>query len=251
MMRTSRRQFEQLFGAELCLLANPICKECDAQVRHPLLPWLVGRQFSDSDERVLFVGKPHRGEPGQILDSGFIDATALVATTLWHKPWPYWRYTREIAERLYGRNALDFIAMTNLIKCTNVDLKRLGKSASVDRTTFRMAECCISKLGVIWKEIAFLRPRTIIFYTFGLHRSLLEAVPIALGGSIEEWTPQNHLVRCKGKLLGWWERSCNVPWTDHLRILVVGHPERMAKREYVELISNWVRPDRSCGRAAE
>jgi hypothetical protein len=204
-----------------------------------------------SDERVLFVGKPHRGGRDQALDSGFIDPAAWVAKDLWNKPWAYWSYTREIAENLYGQSAFDFIAMTNCIKCTNVDTKKHGKSTSTDRTTFKMAESCISKLGVIWKEIVLLKARTVIFYTFGLHRRLLEAVPITLSDTIEERTPQNHLVRCRNKWLGWWERSCKTPWTDNLRILVVGHPERMARREYVELVTNWVRPERPFDRAPE
>ena len=84
------------------------------------MPWLIGQRFSDSVERILFVGKPHRGTPGEILPSGMIDPTGMVADSLWDVSWPYWSYTREIAENLYGPDASDFIGFTNLIKCTNV-----------------------------------------------------------------------------------------------------------------------------------
>jgi len=125
--------FESLFEHELRVLDNPICRQCDAKIRHPLLPWLVGRRFSETTERVVFVGKPHRGTPGEILPSGIIDPTAMVAEQLWGWSPAYWSYTRQIAENLYGRDACDFIAFTNLIKCTNVNAED-GESTSADKT---------------------------------------------------------------------------------------------------------------------
>jgi hypothetical protein len=80
-----------------------------------------------------------------------IDPSSIVEQ-LWNGHWPYWSYTREIAENLYGCDAADFIAFTNLIKCTNVGADD-GESKSADRTTYKMAECCVLKLGVIWQEI--------------------------------------------------------------------------------------------------
>lgn len=52
---------QSLFETDMALLRNPICELCDAQLRHPLLPLIVGKQFEKTDERILFVGKPHRG----------------------------------------------------------------------------------------------------------------------------------------------------------------------------------------------
>lgn len=104
-----------------------------------------------------------------------------------------------------------------------------------------MAECCVLKLGVIWREIAELKPNVVVSYTYSLFPTTLEDVPVALAGSLVELTPQNHRVKCRGKQLGWWERICRTAWTDHLRILVVGHPERMARIEYVQLLTSWLR----------
>ena len=244
MNNSTRATFQLLFERELRLLGNPICEECDAQIRHPLLPWLVGQNFSNSTERILFVGKPHRGTPGEILPSGMIDPTDMVANSLWDMNWPYWSYTREIAENLYGQNASDFIALTNLIKCTNVGAED-GVSPSTDRTTYGMAECCVLRLGVIWKEVERLEARTIVCYTYGLFREMLYDIPIALNGSVREITPQNHSVPCRNKFLGWWERVCTTAWTDNLRLLVVGHPERMGRTEFVELLTNWLRPNKT------
>jgi hypothetical protein len=174
-----RLALQRLFEVDLHLLENPVCKECDAQLRHPLLPWVVGPRFNESTERILFVGKPHRGTPGVKLTSGLINPSDMVLE-LWNEKWPYWSYTREVAEKLYGSDAINFIAFTNLIKCTNVGADD-GESTAMDKTTYSMAECCVLKLGVIWKEIELIKPRTLVFYTYGLFRKTLEQVPIRVG----------------------------------------------------------------------
>jgi hypothetical protein len=222
MKNQTRVTFQALFENELKLLNNGVCKECDAEIRHPLLPWLVGEKFQETTERVLFVGKPHRGAPEEILPSGIIDPTAIVADELWDWHPPYWSYTREIAETLYGSQAFESIAFTNLIKCTNVGADD-GESTSTDKTTYKMAECCVLKLGVIWKEVQRLEPRTVVFYTHGLFPEILEIVPVAIDGTLHEITPRDHQVSCGSKYLRWWERSCRAAWTDTLRLLVVGH----------------------------
>jgi hypothetical protein len=125
------------------------------------------------------------------------------------------------------------------VKCTNVDAAD-GESKSTDKTTPRMIECCVGKLGVIWKEIEVLQPNTVVFYTYGLFRESLQEVPVALRGSITDITPQEHRVSCGKKKLGWWERSCRASWTETLRLLVVGHPERMARRDFVQLLTIWI-----------
>jgi hypothetical protein len=242
MTNLSRTIFKSLFESEIKLLKNPICQRCDAQIRQPLLPWLVGSRFNALAERILFVGKPHRGKPGEVLPSGMIDPTELVTEDLWNEKWAYWSYTREIATNLFGPKAAEFIALTNVIKCTNVGDRDSG-SSSTDKTTFRMAECCIQELGVIWKKVEQLKPTTIIFYTHGLFPEMLKVVPIALADTIRDITPAGHLIPCRNKRLHWWDRTCATPWTSNLRILVIGHPERMARQEYVALVTNWIRPN--------
>lgn len=240
MNNVTRSTFGELFEHRLRLLNNVTCARCDAQIRHPLLPWIVGARFSESAERILFVGKPHRGLPGTVQSSGFIDPTDMVADSLWDVSWPYWSYTREIAERLYGEHAADFFAFTNLVKCTNIGAE--DGSPSVDATSELMARCCVTDLGVIWKEAEQLQPRTIVFYTYGFFRALLRPIPIALDGTLREITSEGHFVPCRNKQLGWWERECDTAWTKSLRLLVVGHPERMGRPEFVGLLTSWLRP---------
>lgn len=240
MTNVTRDTFRPLFEERLKLLHNPVCQRCDAQIRKPLLPWIVGKQFSETAERIVFIGKPHRGLPGTVLPSEVIDPTEMVAGCLWDKPWPYWRYTRQVAENLYGRAGSDCIAFTNLIKCTNVSAG--DGSPSTDATSDTMARCCVSELGVIWKEIEELQAFTLVFYTYGLFPEVIQQIPVALGDSLLEITAQSNRVKCGNKKLGWWERTCRTTWTDNLRILVMGHPERMRRDDYVRLLTTWLRP---------
>src|SRR5690606_23298564 len=159
------------FENDLRLLRCDACISCDANIKHPLLPWLLGQKFTETPERLVSVGKPHRGAPGTPLASGLLDATEEVEgeESLRHSSWAYWSYTRAIAERLYGKNAFDSIALTNLIKCTSTH--------GADATTWAMAQNCLMNLGVVWREFTEIEPRTAVFYTYCLYRELLEPVP--------------------------------------------------------------------------
>lgn len=234
MNNLTRETFLSLFEDELQLLRNKYCSRCDPDIKHPLLPWLVGRRFAEAPERVVFVGKPHRGIPGRVLPSGVIDPTDELEG-LWNSGWAYWSYTREIAERLYGSAAADWICFTNVIKCTNTH--------AVDSTTESMADNCISGLNAIWAEVRALQARTLVFYTYKLFPQKLEEIPFALPRSVRQVTPPNHKVPCGQKQLGWWERTCATPWAGRLRILVVGHPERMKRSDYVGRLVVWIRPN--------
>lgn len=75
MANISRQLFQPIFEDKLHLLKNTFCHKCDATKKHALIPWIVGDQFHKTQQRVLFVGKPHRGEPGKKLSSGLLDAT--------------------------------------------------------------------------------------------------------------------------------------------------------------------------------
>lgn len=239
MKNQTLRIFRPLFEKQLRLLKNQSCAKCDAKIKHPLLPWLVGSDYWRTEERLLFVGKPHRGKPGDILRSGLIDPTNEVEGLV-KKHWPYWKYTKEIAERIFGSsdNLWDKVAFTNIIKCTNVRANK--DSGTADRTSHVMAQCCIGDLKVVFHEIRRLEPRTIIFYTFSLYRELLRELPSEWALKSVDVTSENKKVRCGKKQLHWWERSVVTTWHDHVRVLVVGHPERMAKKEYVELLANWI-----------
>ena len=237
MSNHSLQIFAPLFEQRLALLNNPTCQSCNAnpKFKHPLIPWILGSDFHKTRERIIFVGKPHRGIPGKIRESGIIDPTEGIFSPggLWDFHWPYWSYTREIVESIYGSNAAKSICLSNLIKCTN--------TCGSDATTREMAVGCVKDLGVVWREIEAIKARTVVFYTYGLYRDLLRDVPCALPGSVHEITSYDYSVPVRNKMLGWWERSCDTVWWRNLRLLVVGHPERMGRSEYVRLLSSWLK----------
>lgn len=219
---------------------NETCKKCDAKYKSPLLPWLVGSQYEQTKERLLFVGKPHRGEPGKKLESGILDSTKPHLDWLLKCNWPYWSYTRSIASELFGDiDPWDYVAFTNIIKCTNVPGDS-GNGTS-DRTTKKMAICCIKNNAVIYKEIQLLKPNCIVFFTFDLFRDFLIELPFS--DKIEEITKYDNRVKCGNKSIGWWHRRVKTPWNASVSILVTHHPERKKKIEYVNLISNWIKSE--------
>ena len=227
---------KNVFESQLGLLNNAACSRCDASFKNPLLPWIVGSKYFESNEKILFVGKPHRGTPGVEFPSGILDPREPHLDWLMGCSWPYWSYTREILVSLYGNSdPWDYCYFTNIIKCTNVDGEG---NPTQDETSYRMVECCINDLGVIFKEIETLEPRHIIFYTYSLYPHALSKLPFA--ESVAEITGQDHKVKCGQKTLGWWERVAKAKWSDNVKILVTGHPERMKKDSYVSLIGNWI-----------
>jgi hypothetical protein len=152
----------------------------------------------------------------------------------------YWTYTREIATRLYGdpRTAWQQIAITNLVKCTNVEGEDPGNAA--DATTTCMASSCIADLQVIAKEIRILEPRHVIFYTYSFFSHLLARLEFEEGCAWHDVTSPDHRVTCGAKQLGWWDRICSTTWCSSVRVLIIGHPERMHKEQYVALVVAWL-----------
>jgi len=238
MKNHSTEIFKSVFEDDLRLLHNEHCNNCSAEIKNPLLPWIVGEKYFHSKEKILFVGKPHRGIPGELLPSGIIRQNDILDILL-EKSWPYWQYTRLILEKLYGKeDPWDNCSFTNIIKCTNVGAGR-KKEGTQDKTSYSMEECCIKKLGVIHKEIEILKPHHIIFYTYSLHRELLNSLDFAL--TSKEITKSSHHVTCGNQEIGWWDRRVKTKWNDNVKVLVTAHPQFKKKEDFVNLIVNWIR----------
>jgi hypothetical protein len=220
------------------VLNNQVCARCDARLKHPLLPWQIGKDYGTDPYRVIFVGKPHRGTPGAITTSGIIDGSKCAEEYFLEGSSAYWGYTREILRIVFGDANLGWekIAFTNLIKCTSVED---GEDAS-DKTTETMARCCMLDLGVFGAELRYLKPKTLVFYTFDFFPESLRTLTIETGCKWSDITSSDHRVG-RGKRIGWWERECSTSWQNPLRVLVVGHPQGKTKSEYTNLVANWIR----------
>jgi hypothetical protein len=241
MPETLFTQCRELFK-RLDLLENNICKYCEAEIKAPLLPWHIGEDYEGAQDKLVFVGKPHRGEPGKKLSSGVLDARELATDLYFNSSWAYWSYTREIISQVYGdaKAGWENVALLNAVKCTSTH--------STDKTSYRTAASCIDRLEVLPRELAVLEPTMIVFYTWHFHRDLF-AKPFLDNdyAGYDEVTSPRHKVPCKSKEIGWWHRVFETSWCNELPVLVVSHPERKGKPEYVSLLTEWVQANcREC-----
>ena len=227
-------QVIEIFEDKLNIPNNAICIGCDSSYKQPLLPWQIGSNFFTPEGGIFIAGKPHRGVPGDVLDSGIIDGREVGKHLFFNESWPYWSYTKEALNAIYHspENSWEHIAFSNIVKCTNTD--------STDKTTWDCAKKCITENKVIFEEIELLKPRKVVFFTWSMHRNLLTEIPFAIEKTIENITDSNFQKKCGAKQLGWWDRSFVATWGEKIDLLVVGHPERMKKNEYVEILSEWL-----------
>lgn len=206
---------------------NPVCTKCksnNTDLTSPVGAWVVGNKFYSHSKRILFVGKNARGNLGKSYH-GFQVVFSTARNCLWKKPWPYWNYTRAITDAVYGNDDIENIAFTNIVKCNDSD----GKDSTSEHTK----GCCICQLNVIGKEIDIIRPTHIVFYTSWKYD---DYIPLIFDTYTEI---EKRKVKIGKKEMPWMEAIGQL--NDNLiKILRVGHPERMKKDEYVSAISKWI-----------
>jgi hypothetical protein len=234
---------------ELKLGGNEICKTCKIEnikvksgISRPISPWHIGKRFKDDFYKVMFVGKNARGDDDN-KRSDVIDATIFGKKALLNPFSAFWSYTGEIACRLYGPNlkdAIESIAMANLIKCNNAmdDEGRNHDGTSVDYTTPLMKENCLNKMKVFWKEVDILKPKHIILYTHHDYDGYLEKFP---NFSENEITEKDFTCKVGAKNIKWWDKELCRDGTLSMRVLVTSHPERKKKKEFVDKIISWIK----------
>ncbi len=110
-----------------------------------------------------------------------------------------------------------------------------------------MVRSCALDLGVISAEIELLQPTHIVFYTGKLFPDILEVLPIE---GKRAWRDiEKSTVKCGQKKLSWWEREITTSW-GNMRVLITGHPERMEKVSYTQMIAGWARQSGSLSASA-
>ncbi len=226
-----------LYEKELKIPFNDFCSDCDALHKAPLLPWVVGENYFTPEGRIYIAGKPHRvksTEDWKLRNSMISDGRERGYEFFLEKKWAYWRYTRDLLNTVFGSidEGWKHIAFSNIIKCSS--------SNKNDNTSRLCAKQCIVKNQVVIKEIELLQPRKIIFYTWSLFRHLFEEVPFAEDGTVINNTNINYRVRCGEKNMGWWDRSITAKWGEKVDFLILAHPERMNKVDYISRLSEWL-----------
>lgn len=231
---------EQIFEEykRIDLGQNPICKKCiesniDSFLSRPISTWKVGTEYQNQSNKILFVGKVHRGENlGPLINNLFQDSTKIGDYLLKNNSWAYWSYTREIIKEIHGdiKNGKEKIAFTNLIKCNN--------SHTTDKTIEYTKKSCLTDLKVAWREINILKPNKIIFYT-----------NTDYDGYIQDFKPtkrfidvtgKSHKIKIGAKYMPWWNRVFyNNDETVLTEFIRIGHPERLKKNDFIKKVSEW------------
>jgi hypothetical protein len=219
---------------------NEICKKCkdlhkraNLELYPPASLWNVGDKFETDQYKVMFVGKPARGSPGEDTGYGFLDCRKCGAELYNGVGWPYWNYTKEISKRLYGsaEEGWNRIAFSNIIKCNN--------SVDIDTATYDMKKHCIDELRVIWKEIEILQPKNVVFSTHWYYDDFIDK--FIIGDKYKDITDRNHRIPNGKKKISWWHREFYKDGQLIMRILRTAHPERQQKEGFVSKIVEWIK----------
>lgn len=202
-----------------------MCRKENADLSKPISIWHVGDQYTASEYRVLFVGKAARGsienDTGGI--NGIEDGTSLAQELYNTVGWPFWSYTKKIADELYGTDsAWAKIAITNMVKCNASD--------TVDTTTESAKKNCAEYLR---KEIELLAPRNIIFYTNAWYDDTITSLFDRIENAIYQDVP------CGQKQMHLWSFTGMIG-NYTMRVIRTGHPERMNKVAFTGKVINFI-----------
>jgi hypothetical protein len=218
---TEKRLFEMY--DEIQLGSSEICQRCrnnSENLSFPATFWFVGKGFNNSAEKILFVGKNARGNPGKSIGA-YLDCREM-ADQLCNVSWPYWRYTRNIAERIYGNDTIDNIAFTNIMKCNT--------SFTIDTTSNLLKVNCIKEMQVLKKEIEIIKPKKIIFLTSWNYDEYFKDV------FDEMENISNTKITIGKKKMPWWEFNGEIN-NNRIDVLRVGTQREKKKSTTLTLLS--------------
>ena len=103
----------------------------------------------------------------------------------------------------------------------------------MDTTTGTMKDFCIRQLGVVRREIGIIQPTHIVCYTHTFYDDWLPDV-------FDRMTCLHSENRLVGrKHMPWAEYVCDLDGAE-IRLLRIGHPERMKREDYVSAVVDWI-----------
>ncbi len=203
-----------------------LCRQCreGRNLSGPIGCWLVGEKFNEEDKRILFIGKNARDNPGNKYHT-YQNTFEDTRMRLWNKGYPYWRYTKEITERIFGDNSCEHIAFTNIVKCND--------SSGRDTTSDDVKKICILDLQVLRKEIEIIQPTNIVFYTALTYDSFIPQV-------FDSFEKRQYGERIIGAKSVPWLCADAVIGGDRINVLRTGHPERKKREDFVNAVCEWL-----------
>lgn len=243
---------------KLNLDENEICKKCKSEnkgIGKSVGIWQYGEEFENSEYKVLFVGKTAvtnekddtifssrktDGKFDENHDSYFdsekrYETYANNANDLFNENYSaYWSYVKAIANELYENEAWEKIAFSNIIKC-NI---RNENEAPHDSTTESMKKYCALDNKVLINEIKEIKPNNIIFMVGNSYKEIVRKTFENLGGFE---TIIEHEIKIGAKKMPYWEFKIKIDKNNTIKCLLVGHPERLKKDEYVNKIVEFIK----------
>jgi hypothetical protein len=228
----------KLFERELELAKNDVCRQqCDAKSKIPQLPWYVGESYAKQDRRLVILRDTHRSDQRASKMGGLRDPRELTERLLWNETKANWSYIYEFLELLHGdaEEGLDAVAMTSIVKCTNVG----RNNPKARRSSEKMRESCIRTLGVIGKELELLAPTHVLAILDATYDPYLNDLRWA--GDQVWWNlnaPDN-TVKCGKVTMAWFEREL-VGLSGRVRFVRVAPPQGKPREPYLRRLHQWV-----------
>lgn len=109
-MNTSESMEKEIFDryVEIKLGNSEVCDDCIAKnpgLSDPVSFWFIGKDYPNANPKILFVGKNARGEVGEYYCNYKFRDARNAGKELWsNKSWPYWAYTKGIADNISKLN---------------------------------------------------------------------------------------------------------------------------------------------------
>jgi hypothetical protein len=215
--------------------SNELCQACrrETDVKTNALGAYLICDAAFRNNNILFVGKVARGDSiGNEIAERLEDVTEFGNESIRTRGSPFYSYTRAIIESVYGglEEGLPRVSFTNLVKCNN--------ETTVDSTQYATKDYCIRQNGFVWKEIELLKPRLIVYYTNSEYDDFIWQFEYSGSASFKD---KEKNVRVGAKEMPYWVRKFyNTGNSSIMCSLRIGHPERKNKKDYVQIVSNWI-----------
>jgi|LakMenEpi03Aug12_release.lakeMendotaPanAssembly.Ray.scaffolds.fasta_scaffold615313_1 uracil-DNA glycosylase len=211
---------------------NEFCTKCRLETdicTTPLSPYLISDNFTNPNERIMFVGKTARGcDFGNETDSFYENVLEFGNDFIRNNSWSFFSYTREIILRYFKdlEEGLKKSSYSNLMKCNN--------ESTQDTTQNLSKELCLNSNKFIWKEINIIKPKRIIFYSHYYYDSFIDNFKPENCCKIIDKTSQENTVPIGQKFAYHWHREFYDKEGKFIcAFLRTSHPERLNKNDFV------------------
>jgi hypothetical protein len=121
--------------------------------------------------------------------------------------------------------------LSNIVKCNN--------TTTVDTTPESVKSFCINDLKVIWKEIETLSPKRVIFYTNVWYNDYIDMYNPK--GCVRAEDLADTQIDIGNKVSPYWHRRFFDAKDNVIcDFLVLGHPARLDKEDFICTVLSWM-----------